>query len=540
MGGDPAVKMARGAALLSMSHFVAGILRIVLLEASAALLVMDRMVDAASVRAAESLQRKRLIAAWIVAGLAVFSFTNFGDLRGQFGLVHPWEQYHFIVGSKYLPEVGYFDLYKATFLADREGPHVLEGVTVTRDLHTFDLEDLDRALVDARAIRARFSAERWAAFKADWQNLSSWPQPWRDVMSDHGNSGSPAWALVALPFVSIFGSSHAGQQVLGTLDLILMIVLFTVLARSFGGAATAVGLTIWSLTPFVFDYLAGSVLRWDWLFAVGMAMAFWRRERPFVAGAFLGYAIVSKLFPIFFGLGLGVWLVAASLRRRRLHPAILRLAAGVAAAAVVFVAASALAFGGLSVWASYRDRIDVAQHEKYYPNQYSFQTVYLQAVTSTPSEVIQHPFRPPVVKQSLPRVDVARHQTGLLLARLALTLLIGFAMWRSTAVEAFAAGPFLVYTWLTVNAYYWNMLGLPALALASRQIERRDRLSAGLLALHFTWAAFYLYQHLNAGGSEGYFVAVLLLGTILVWVVQAIVSPVRRDEPPAATARPIR
>src|SRR5215813_750339 len=123
-----------------MNYFIAGIFRIVILEASAALLVMERAID----RAAVGLRRRRRIAALVVGALAVYSFSEFGELRGGGPLVHPWEQYHFFIGSKYLREVGYFDLYKATFLADREGPGVLGAVRSTRDLHTFDIVDLER------------------------------------------------------------------------------------------------------------------------------------------------------------------------------------------------------------------------------------------------------------------------------------------------------------------------------------------------------------------------------------------------------------
>jgi len=508
-----------------MNYFIAGILRIVILEASAALLVMERAID----RAATRLRRRRKIASIVVAALAVYAFTDFGELRGGGPLVHPWEQYHFFLGSKYLREVGYFDLYKATFLVDREGPGVLGAVRATRDLHTFDVVDLERGLADAAAVRARFSDERWAELKADWQQLSRWPMRWSDIVTDHGNSGSPAWALVALPFVELFGSSRAGQEALGLLDLLLAVALFAFLAVTFGAETTAVGTTIFCMAPFVFNYLAGSILRWDWLFALGMAMAFWQRRRPFVAGAFLGYAIVSKLFPIFFLVTLGVWLAAEAWRRRRLRPGSFRLFGGVALSAIVFVGASAAAFGGFGIWQTYRERIAVTQQEKFYANQYSLQTVYLQAAASTPSELARGFLKPRVIKQSEPNVDVAQHRTGLLVVRLLLTLLILAAVVRAGSLEALAVGPFLIYVWLTVNAYYWNMLGLTALALAARQFALGDRLSAGLVALHVVWGAYYLYQHLNAGYAEGYFVAVLLLATLLVWAAQALISPAPAD-----------
>jgi hypothetical protein len=505
-----------------MSYFVAGILRIILLEASAALLVMERAID----RGATALRARRRWGAAVVGALAVLAFTNFGELHNDNGIVHPWEQYHFFLGAKYLPEIGYFDIYKATLLADREGARQLADVRVTRDLHTFDEVAVDRALTDAdaAAIRARFSDARWAEFKADWDRLRRWDMNWPAIVDDHGNSGSPVWALAALPFVELFGSSRTGQTLLGLVDVALMLILFAFLLATFGVEIGVVGLTLWCLTPFCFDYLGGSILRWDWLFALGMAFGCYRRDRPVLAGAFLGWAIVSKLFPIFFAVALGVCLVAESLRRRRLHPHILRLGAGALVAALVLVAASSAVFGGFQVWRDYRDRIAVTENEKYYPNQYSLKTVYLQVAESTPQSLRRNLFKPAEIKQSLRRVDIADHRVGFLLVRLVLTLLVLGAVARADAIEALGAGPFLVFIWLTVNAYYWNMLALTGLALAARQ-ARSGRLSVGLIALHGVWAAYYVYQHLNWRFAEGYFVALLLLGTMLAWAAQALIRP---------------
>jgi hypothetical protein len=499
-----------------MSHFVAGILRIILLEASACLLVLERVIDVAAV----PLRARRRWASYAVAALSVYAFVNFGELHGDGRLVHPWEQYHFFLGSKYLREVGYFDLYRATLLADRDGPHRLDRVTRTRDLHTFDLVDVDRALADGAAVRARFTDARWDAFKSDWASLSRWPAPWNDIVADHGNSGSPAWAVVALPFVELFGCSPAGQTALGALDLVLVALLFVFLVRAYGAEAGAVGLVIFCLTPFTFDYLAGSILRWDWLFAVGMAFACQRRGRPALAGAFLGYAIASKLFPLFFAAALGLWLVVDTVRRRRLHPHLLRFAAGATAAAVIAVAASSAAFG-TSAWRGYGERIAVTQAEKYYPNQYSLRTVFLQLVESTPHEIATGLFKPAVIKQSLPRVSADADRPGLVAVQIALTAAALVAIARGGAEEALAAGPFLVFIWLTVNAYYWNMLGLTALVWAGAQLERR-RLSVPLVGVHAIWGAYYLYQHLDMGFAEGYFVALLLLGLLVVWATSLI------------------
>ncbi|MGZ3427936.1 MAG: hypothetical protein ACXVCV_14875, partial [Polyangia bacterium] len=205
-----------------MSYFVAGILRIILLEASAALLIIARIARGGDAR----IQRRLDLAFKLLAVLALFSWTNYGALRGGGSLVHRWEQYHFFFGSKYLPEIGYFNLYKATMLADRETAHAVGFVKTTRDLTTFDEIPVDKALENAAEVRAAFSDTRWEEFKRDWQTLARDGANWALVMDDHGNSGSPAWAIFAAPIARVCGIGPGGQKAMGLIDPLLMIVLF--------------------------------------------------------------------------------------------------------------------------------------------------------------------------------------------------------------------------------------------------------------------------------------------------------------------------
>jgi hypothetical protein len=196
------------------------------------------------------------------------------------------------------------------------------------------------------------------------------------------------------------------------------------------------------------------------------------------------------------------------------------LLGGAAAVGLAFVLAGSALFGP-SIWRDYRARIDVTVNEKYYPNQYSLKTIFLQAAESTPSELAGNVFKPQVVKQSLDEVDIGAHRGGFLALQLALTALVLFAVAGASAMEAIAIGPFLVFIWLTVNAYYWNMLGLTALVWAARQLDRPSRLSLPLVALHASLAAYYLYQHLNWRFAEGYFMGLLLFGVFLSWTLPA-------------------
>jgi hypothetical protein len=498
-----------------VSYFVAGILRIILLEASAALLIIARIARGGDAR----IQRRIDLAFKLLAVLALFSWTNYGALRGGGGLVHRWEQYHFFFGSKYLPEIGYFNLYKATMLADRESAHAVGFVKTTRDLTTFDEIPVDKALENAAEVRAAFSDARWEAFKRDWQTLAHDGANWTLVMDDHGNSGSPAWAIFAAPIARLCGIGPTGQVLMGLVDPLLMIVLFVLFFRTFGTRPTCVALVVFSMIPFSFDYLAGSLLRWDWLFALGLCMVLWTRERPLAAGAMLGYAIASKLFPLFFGVGFACWAGWEFVRTRKIDPRLYRFAAGVVAAFALSVAISSAMFGP-RVWRGYRERIAVAQHEHFYNNQYSLKTVFLQMAYSRPSEFARNWMLPAEVKAARPEVDLHQFAIPFFLLQLALTAVVALGLRRAEPIEALAIGPLLVYVWLVVNAYYWNMLALTALAWAARKPTgpSDDRL-APLLGLHAMLITFYVYQHLGHGFAEGYFVGVMMLALLIGWSV---------------------
>lgn len=447
----------------------------------------------------------------VLSSALVLGWVGIGIAAKANVLVHPWEQFHFYLGAKYQRPLGYFNLYKAAILADRETVNVLGNLQKTRDLTNFEEVPVAVALQDEQAVRARFSDEEWAAFKADWAAMANaWRIDWSRVMNDHGNSNSPAWSIFAHPLTRLFPVGAWGQAWLGWLDMLLMLVLWLFAWQSFGHRVAAIGLLMWAAEPLVFDYLSGSLLRWDWLFALGMAACFLKRARYGVAGAFFGYAVATKLFPIFFGVAMAIAAFFEWRKTRKVRPEHVRFFKGAVVAGGLAVAISAAVFG-FDTWVEYARRIQVAQEEKYYSIQYSLKTVYLQFITSSPSEWLQGIF-PAEIKQARADVDIKDYAFGFWVARLLFTGLVAVLLKRAKDVEAFLFGPLLVFTWLTVNMYYWNMLGLMAMGLALRK-ERPP--FAMLIGLHFIFMVFYLYQHLNRGATEGYAVAwMMAVGTI--------------------------
>lgn len=567
-----------------MNHFISGIIKLSLLEASAALLIIDRLLG-------DRLASARTRAAVVVTGLMLFAWSNYGSLRhtgvtwswvvsvalvllaghwllnlaaqepgpqtlgaslrsawlragaalkfsasssvitgalltltivasawlwvghqvGTLRLVHEHEQFHFYLGAKYQREVGWFDLYRAALVADRQTVNVLAEARELRDNTSFEMEPVEKVLADQQRIIGRFSPERWEAFKADWVTMTQIaPMNWVNVVKDHGNSNSPAWAVVAHPIAALVPLSAINQSYLGWLDLLLMLVMFAFAFDTFGRRAGLVGLFFWAAVPFVFDYLAGSFLRWDWLFALGMAMCFMQRGQWATAGAFYGYAVATKLFPILFGVAMAFVVIDRWRTTKSIGSDIRRFAVGTVVAGLLSVGAAAAMFG-VDAWSEYARRIAVTQTERFYNNQYSLKTVYLQLTHPTAGETPANLFRPREMKQA--RADVEPSPIGLHITRVLMTVLVFVLLRRGSMVQAFAMGPLLVFIWLTVNAYYWNMLALTAIGLMGRK-ERGP--FAVLLGLHAVFMVLYLYQHLNAGQSEGYITAVGLACTIVV------------------------
>lgn len=500
---------------------------------------------------------------WVAAGVGT----------GRSLLIHQWEQFHFYLGAKYQAEVGWFNLYKAVIIADRESAHALDALQTTRDLATFETISVADALQDADAVKARFSPEQWANFKADWVQMTQlWHIDWSRIINDHGNSNSPAWSIIATPLVKLTPLTMRGQAFLGWIDILLMVGMWLFLWQVFGHRAATTGLLMWAGLPIIFEYSTGSILRWDWLFALGLAAGCLKQKRYGWAGALFGFAVATKLFPLFFGIAMGLRAAMEWRRTRKLKPEHVRFAVSSAVSGVVVVAVAAVLFGA-SAWKEYYGRIQIAQLEKFYGIQYSFKSVYLQHAAGTPREWTQAIF-PAALKQTSDKVETCKgssssntgatcsteltqcgdarsfalscqgdecvcrgrgkeerfteanacsrvaelfvsrcqfpedYSTGLFLAQVLFTLLVMVLLRRADDVEAFLLGPLLVFCWLTVNMYYWNMLGLMVLGLVMRSERPQQKPALGLtLGLHLVFMVFYLYQHLNRQSTEGYAVA---------------------------------
>src|SRR5688572_3062636 len=144
-----------------MNHFISGIIKIIILEAHAGLLLFDAVVK-------DRFEKHKRAAFIVLAALMVFAWCNYGTFNGNgLKLIHHHEQLHFYLGAKYQAEVGWFDLYRAVVLADAETTRSVR-IDQLRDNSTFELEPVSKAFAERDRIVGRFTPERWEQFKRDW------------------------------------------------------------------------------------------------------------------------------------------------------------------------------------------------------------------------------------------------------------------------------------------------------------------------------------------------------------------------------------
>lgn len=295
-----------------------------------------------------------------VALCAAAAWFNFGAMRT--GGVHRHDVFHYYLGSKYHRELGYGLIYRCTALAEAEGGRPdLVRARMFRDLETDRLVPAGEALDDPSICRARFSPERWRAFRADVMNIrAGMPEPaWRQVQVDHGYNPTPAWSVTSGALSRVVPSTDAGLRFIASLDTLLVAAAIALLLWAFGWRVAALALVLWGTQePGKFTWVAFSMLRFDWLLLLVASLALLRRGRPGLAGAALGWSAAMRGFPALGLAGVVLAGVADPLLRARFAVARRRYALGFGAAAVLLVALSAALVGPRSwtEWATHIGR----------------------------------------------------------------------------------------------------------------------------------------------------------------------------------------
>ena len=148
------------------------------------------------------LRRWRRVRDGLLIAVGLVSCASWWNL-GRFHFnpfIHYYEFYHYYLGAKYAPELGYTRLYECTVAAEDEFAHLgprLERAPI-RDLTTNVLGSSAEALAHPEKCKAHFTPERWEAFMRDsdfFRRASSWDF-WSSGLKDNGYNGTPVWRIL--------------------------------------------------------------------------------------------------------------------------------------------------------------------------------------------------------------------------------------------------------------------------------------------------------------------------------------------------------
>lgn len=273
---------------------------------------------------------------------------------------------HSYLGAKYFPELGYYELYGCLAVADVEAGARREAQRRwTRDLRTNEATTGHEAIERPELCKARFTEARWADFSHDarWFRDRTSQATWDLIMMSHGYNASPVTTAIVYPFANLAPASALSVGLLVAIDFSVLGIMWLAVAWAFGWRIMCVGLIWWGTNlPASWMWLGGSVLRMLPLASLVVAVCLERTNRTFAAGASLGVAVVTRLYPAIILVGplLGTILTACDNRAAASRRAAL-LMAGVLSSSFVLSGFSLLvpesATRASGRWRDFRDDV---------------------------------------------------------------------------------------------------------------------------------------------------------------------------------------
>jgi hypothetical protein len=304
----------------------------------------------------------------------------FDEAKGRRTFVHTWNMRHDFPTAKYFRELRFDGLNVAALAAYADNnPGLLPGRLAevrVRDLRDNQIRTGGQLANELSKVRARFSSERWQKFKRDMKYFSDamGEGDYLASLQDHGGDATPAWILPAHLLLGHLPANEGTLTVTGLIDPALILLLFFVIARTFGLRVMLYLVVLWGTSDFYTfgSNLMGATLRQDWLVALGLGACALKLGRPFWGGALLAYAGLVRVFPSEAALFLAVpilWLAIDTWREHRRIPSLaelrasqrpaLRALGGAAACVVGTLLLTLVLFGSGDTWGAWQQKTEI-------------------------------------------------------------------------------------------------------------------------------------------------------------------------------------
>lgn len=456
----------------------------------------------------------------LCAVLAVCHYTRLGNWPHQ-RYVNGWEFFHYYLGSKYLPELGYTGLYEAALIADvdtgRKFHHEKDAI---RNLSTGGCLPVDKVLSQHETILDDFSKDRWSEFKTDvayFKHVLTQFQ-WDRIFHDKGYNATPMWSMLISPLTNnVRTSQPAHLTVLALADPLLLAFAVIAVWRTFDSrSALLMIILIGTHMTTSHTHMKGALLRTDWVVTLVLAVCALKAQRPALAGALLAWAAASRVFPTFFAAGplmLALVPPLCSTSRRYQYA---RFARSFCATLVVLVVA-AWAVWGSQVWLEFIAKI-WEHNDSFSPWRVGLKHLFLGAYKYQPDGAASHQ-----------EIFHQRWMLWWLLQGLLLIVVVGVIR-DLDPWEGLACGFITTFFMVAPTYYYYIMLVIPLLFFCGR-LERPER-AAGLLWLLGSSSLAYAIHDAQGRTLLLFFVlSCLLLGVCLLMVLAAIAHAYQSSAP---------
>jgi hypothetical protein len=318
-------------------------------------------------------ERTRRRIAYAMTGAALLVYFDFFNPNVRYEeYYHRHEFYHYYLGSKYSKELGYLRLYECTMIAEIElGRKAQVLKREVRDLRENLIKPVEATYIvsDPAQCTKHFSKPRWEEFKQDidWFQKSAAGSYWDGMQKDHGYNPPPVWTMAGKLWGSFAPAGDTYFKLLACIDILFHVGIVVMFGWAFGWRAMAVATIFWGCNaPANFYWTGGAFLRQDWIFLLVASLCLLRRRWFLLAGFALTWAMLLRIFPGLFILGVTIIIglyVIDQIRKARagngpkklldyFHPDHQRFIAGCAVSLAVLVPASIMVTGGTE---SYKD-----------------------------------------------------------------------------------------------------------------------------------------------------------------------------------------
>ena len=377
-----------------------------------------------------------------------------------------WSSYHYYLGAKYFSELGYDGLYDQTAAVDAEHNRRFSGLHSLRDLKTYQKEPMN---LSERVRSDQWTDERWVAFSSDvlwFQGLKEgrdgvadradrWrikERSWKRMLRDRGYNATPTsntiyWLVSRVPL------SERNLMWVGLLDPLLLLLVFITAAFVFGIVRSATSLA-WLLLFFGNEFhIVGGPLLHDYLAALVLMACAIHSNRPMAAGLALGYAAMTRVFPVFFLLGFGVWAFVRWRKARKIPRFVDRFLRGLVTSCVVLFLLGCMNTRGVKAWGEWADNISLHSEDHRFGNK----RIGLQHIFTHDFGLEQGRWG----KKEWRRSTWPEQKKYWVASAGLLLLLWGLGTWRRSGVElnplsSIVFSLMVVFALIVISRYYWS------------------------------------------------------------------------------------